>query len=141
MTRVYWDTMLFVYWLEGQGVLAARVSAIRSSMANRGDRLCASNLTLCEMLAFPVKRHDRAGAEQLQTFFASHALEVLPFPVQAAPRFAAIRAEYGLAPPDALHLAIAATAGVDLFLTNDHRLHRLKIPGIDFIAGLDTNLY
>jgi len=23
----------------------------------------------------------------------------------------------------------------------DRRLHRLKIPGIDFIAGLDTNLY
>jgi len=43
--------------------------------------------------------------------------------------------------PDALHLAIAATAGVNLSLTNDRRLHRLKIPGIDFIAGLDTNLY
>ncbi|HEY7838794.1 MAG TPA: hypothetical protein VIC54_09360 [Terriglobales bacterium] len=43
--------------------------------------------------------------------------------------------------PDALHLAIAATAGVNLFLTNDRRLHRLKVPGIDFIAGLDTNLY
>jgi hypothetical protein len=45
-----------------------------------------------------------------------------------------------VSPPDAIHLASAAHASVDLFLTNDRRLQGLVIPGIDFIAGMDVNL-
>jgi predicted nucleic acid-binding protein len=46
-----------------------------------------------------------------------------------------------VAPADAIHLAAAAHSGVNLFLTNDEKLQRLVIPGIDFIAGLDVNLF
>jgi hypothetical protein len=34
----------------------------------------------------------------------------------------------------------AAITGVDLFLTNDPRMHSLSIPGIGFIAPLDRAL-
>ena len=44
-------------------------------------------------------------------------------------------------PADAIHLASAAAAGVDLFLTNDRALQPLLIPGIHFIAGLGVNLF
>ena len=54
---------------------------------------------------------------------------------------ARIRAENRVSPPDAIHLASAAQAGVELFLTNDHRVRGLVIPGIDFIAGMDVNLF
>lgn len=40
----------------------------------------------------------------------------------------------------AIHLACAAEARVDLFLTHDKRLAREIIPGIQFIATLDTNV-
>jgi len=46
-----------------------------------------------------------------------------------------------LAPADAIHLACAAQAGVDVFLTNDQGLARQIVPGIQFIAGLDCNLF
>ena len=39
-----------------------------------------------------------------------------------------------------MHLATAAQAGVNLFLTHDHRLKKLTIHGIDFIAGMDVNV-
>ena len=39
-----------------------------------------------------------------------------------------------------IHLACAATAGTDLFLTNDHKLVGKIVPGIQFIAGLESNI-
>ena len=38
MTRVFWDTNLFVYLFEG-GAFAARVKQVRSRMLERGDQL------------------------------------------------------------------------------------------------------
>jgi len=42
-----------------------------------------------------------------------------------------------LSAPDALQLACASAAGVDLFVTNDARLQNNKVEGIQFIVSLD----
>ena len=76
----------------------------------------------------------------IREFFQSSAVELLPFDAETAEIFARIRAEHNVSPADAIHLASAAQGRVDLFLTNDRQLCRLNIPGIHFIAGLDTNL-
>jgi predicted nucleic acid-binding protein len=39
--------------------------------------------------------------------------------------------------PDAIQLACAAAAGIDLFITNDDRLSKFHVQGIHFITGLD----
>jgi len=67
-------------------------------------------------------------------------VELLPFTVETAERYARIRGDNRVSPPDAIHLASAAHAGVNLFLTNDHRFARASDSGIDFIAGMDVNL-
>jgi len=41
---------------------------------------------------------------------------------------------------DAVHLACAASAGMDLFLTGDGDLQKLYVPGIQFIADYDNPL-
>jgi hypothetical protein len=46
----------------------------------------------------------------------------------------------GLRPADSIHLASAAQAGTDLFPTNDKNLVGKIVPGIQFIAPLDTQL-
>jgi hypothetical protein len=38
-------------------------------------------------------------------------------------------------------LACAAQAGTDLFLTNDKNLLGKNVPGIQFIASLETQLF
>ncbi len=68
-------------------------------------------------------------------------VKLIPFDVNRAARYAKIRATNADTPAGAIHLASAAESRVNLFLTNDHRLHSLIIPGIDFIAGLDVNLF
>ena len=62
---------------------------------------------------------------------------VLPFDLGAARRFAEIRQDRSIRAPDAVQLACAAQAGVDLFITNDERLSRKKIPAIQFIQSLE----
>jgi uncharacterized protein len=37
-----------------------------------------------------------------------------------------------------MHLACAASAGIDLFLTSDKQLLKLDVPGIQFIADFTT---
>ena len=47
-----------------------------------------------------------------------------------------IRADRSIASADAIQLACAAQAQVDLFLANDRRLAGKTIPGLQFIANL-----
>jgi predicted nucleic acid-binding protein len=134
VTRVFWDTNLFVYLLEG-GAFAARVREVRSRMLERGDRLLTSALTLGELL---VKPHEKGAAvvRDHETTIRQIAT-ILPFDAAAAPRYAAIRADRAIKAPDAIQLACAAVGEVDLFITNDDRLSRKQVPGVKFITSLN----
>ncbi len=141
MTRVYWDTIFFIYWFENHPVHAPRVDHIFRSIQSRGDRLCASYLTVGEIVAGPLKQKDSEGAAKVERFFDSGLVELLPFDRKSVGAFAHLRANQKVSPADAIHLACAGAGGVDLFLTNDKGLQRMKVPGIHFIAGLDVNLF
>ena len=141
MSRIYWDTMLFVYWMEGHPQYGQRVQEIHRKMEQRGDTLCTSVFVLGELLVKPHKLKKMDLTQAIRDFFQSSEIEVLPFDMEAAELFARIRAEHNVSPADAIHLASAAQARVELFLTNDRQLSRLNIPGVHFIASLDTNLF
>ena len=141
MSRIYWDTMLFVYLLELHPEFEPRVQHIAKTMAQREDTLVTSVFTIGEVLTGPYKKGAREAAVKIKAILGPPAVEVLPFAADTAERYAQIRSAYRVKPADAIHLASAAIAGVNLFLTNDHRLSKCVIPGIDFIAGLDVNLF
>ena len=141
MSRVYWDSMVFVYWLEDHPSYAPRVEYIFQSMMARGDRFCASYLSIGEVLARPLKQKQVQLVERIEQFFDSGLMEMLPFDRRAAGEFARLRATANVTPADAIHLACAGAAGVDLFLTHDKSLHKLRVKGIQFIAGLDVNVF
>jgi predicted nucleic acid-binding protein len=61
---------------------------------------------------------------------------VIPFDLKAARIYSSLRSSRTLKPPDALQLSCAASVGVDLFITNDDRLERERVPGIQFIVSL-----
>lgn len=135
MSRVFWDTNLFVYLIEDKGERTERVAALRRRMFERNDELLTSALTLGELLVKPIGAGDddlRSRYEQAITAGAT----VLPFDARAAPRFAEIRQDRSIRAPDAIQLACAAAAGTDLFVTNDERLSRKNVPGIEFIQSL-----
>jgi predicted nucleic acid-binding protein len=140
MSRIYWDSMLFVYWLENNPLYAQRVAAVHSHMRERNDSLITSAVTLGEVLAGAYRRGPASRAEDVRGALLSLVSEVVPFNVDTADCYARIRGSTNISSPDAIHLACAASAGTDLFLTNDKNLIGKVIPGIHFIAGLDSNI-
>ena len=134
MTRVFWDTNLFVYLFEG-GAFAARVRQIRARMLERGDLLVTSALTLGELMVKPREHGEDAVRDHESTI--RQIATILPFEAASASHYAAIRADRAIKTPDAIQLACAATGGVDLFITNDDRLSRKHVPGVKFIASLN----
>ena len=136
MSRVFWDTNLFIYLFEGTGTPAKRVRDLRRAMLERGDQLLTSTLTLGEVLVKPMERGDEELARKYEEAITTTAV-MLPLDVKAARIYAAVRSDRSLRAPDAIQLACAAAAGVDLFITNDARLHSKHVAGIQFIVSLD----
>jgi predicted nucleic acid-binding protein len=141
VSRIYWDTMLFIYWLEDHPVFAKRVGAIRSRMDERHDQLITGAFTFGEILAGAYRKGVPHLAEESRRLLLSVVSEVVPFTIEAANHYARIRGSLGIAPADAVHLACAAQAGTDLFLTNDKQLVGKIIPGVQFIGSLDTQFF
>ncbi len=139
MSRIFWDTNLFIYLFEGSGRFSTQVMALRNRMLTRGDELFTSAITLGEILVKPIQNGDAKAVAYYQKLITTTAA-VIPFEEKAALVYARLRADRllrPLRPPDTIQLACAATAGVDLFITNDIHLHLKQIPGIQFIVPLD----
>ena len=137
MSRIFWDTNLFVYLLEDKGELTERIVSLRERMIERNDELLTSSLTLGEILVKPLEAGNEALARRYEQAIAT-AATIVPFDQSAAYAFAAVRRDRTIRPPDAIQLACASVADVDMFITNDHRLNRKVVPGVDFIRSLAT---
>jgi predicted nucleic acid-binding protein len=132
--------MLFIYWLENNPQFGQRVGTIRARMEERGDQLITGTFTFGEVLAGPYRIGPVKIVDESKRLLRSVVSEVVSFTLEAADHYARIRGMLGIPPADAIHLACAAHAGTDLFLTNDNRLIGKVVPGIQFIASLDTQL-
>ena len=137
MSRIYWDTMLFIYLLEDNEQYASRVESIYNRMQARGDALFTSFLSLGELLAGARRLSQRE--KELRDDFAAMKVQLLPFDGGAVETFASLRAVQKLATADSIHLACAASRGVDLFLTGDKRLAKQIVPGIQFVSSIDAS--
>jgi predicted nucleic acid-binding protein len=136
MSRVFWDTNLFIYLFEGTGALGKRVRDLRRAMVARGDQLLTSTLTLGEVLVKPIEQGDQELVGMYEDAITRTSV-MIPLDVKAAKTYAALRSDRTLRAPDAIQLACAASAGVDLFITNDTRLQSRHVEGIQFIVSLD----
>lgn len=133
--------MLFIYLLEEHQIHGPRIEAILRRMSERGDLLCTSSLTLGEVLVAPYRSHQEERVVMAEALFRDPHLKVLSFTPNTARIYASIRATHRVAPADAIHLACASEAGVDLFLTNDRTLIGRSVPGVKFIGGLNTDVF
>ena len=88
MSRIFWDTNLFIYLFE------TPPNSLRASSH------CASECTSA-----------------------------------AAQTYAEIRRDRSVRAPDAIQLACAADARIDLFITNNHRVTRKTVGGIQFVQS------
>jgi predicted nucleic acid-binding protein len=136
VSRVFWDTNLFIYLFEDYGGLSQRVADIRGRMLERRDELFTSTLTLGEVLVKPAE----AGNVSLKTQYEEaivRSATLIPLSRDAARLYADIRRDRSIRAPDAIQLACAASARVDLFVTNDDRLAAKTVAGIQFIQSVE----
>jgi predicted nucleic acid-binding protein len=136
LSKVFFDTMLFIYMFEGVEPFRSRMLEIRKRMVERGDRIVTSAMTLGEVLVRPTKQGQTSLIEQYDRAIRATS-QVVAFDASVAWRYASLRATHTIRSADAIQLACAAHFGVDLFITNDKNLHKLDVPGIGFIAPLD----
>ena len=123
VSRIFWDTNLFIYLIEDQGKHEEKVAALLKRMIEREDDLLTSALTLGEVLVKPM---ETGNADLMQSYEQMIVLDatVVPFDLHAAPKFAEIRQDRSIKTPDAIQLACASAANTDLFIANDDRLSK-----------------
>jgi len=138
MSRIFWDSMIAVYLLEDHPQFAPRVMQILERSLKRNDLLFTSYLALGEILAGIAKSPQPEKTQQVKAVLEEIGFSYLPFDSGAVEPFSQLRAKQKLKVADCIHLACAASAGIDLFLTGDKQLLKLDIPGIQFIADFNT---
>lgn len=137
MSRVFWDTHLFLYLLRGPDELSRKVRALGQRLIERNDQLYTSTLTLAEVLVKPLEEGRTEWASKVEATLAPPAVLLVPFDRASARIYARLRRDRSIRAPDAIQLSCAAQAGCDLFITNDDRLSRKVVPGIQFIVSLE----
>jgi predicted nucleic acid-binding protein len=136
MSRIFWDTNLFIYLFEDYGAFSKAAGELRSKMVERGDQLLTSTLTMGEVLVKPTERGDSELCRKYEKAISVAAI-LIPLDVKAAKIYAKLRSGRSFKAPDAIQLACAASVGVDLFVTNDEKLHGKRVDGIQFVVALD----
>ncbi|MCC6344479.1 MAG: type II toxin-antitoxin system VapC family toxin [Bryobacterales bacterium] len=140
MSRIFLDTNLFIYFYEDCGEPTRRTQELFARMSARNDEIYTSALTLGELLVKPVGKENEQLVRLYESRLGPPAITIIPFDRACASHFARIRRDRSIKAPDAIQLACAAQARCDLFLTNDDRLSRKIIQGIQFIASAERAL-
>ena len=138
---VYVDANAVIYSVE-------RVEPYRSLLAPMWEEaragrftLASSELVALETLIKPL-RDGNARLEMLfRSILAAAEMELIPATLATWDDAARIRAETGLATPDALHAATALRAGCVAFITNDadfRRVEGLPVVVLDDLVEAET---
>ncbi|MFZ0745763.1 MAG: PIN domain-containing protein [Terracidiphilus sp.] len=138
MSRIFWDTMLLIYLLEGHPTYSERAEKLLARARRRGDSLYTSYLALGEIMAGVEKSPQPLKIQTVRRTLDEMGFSFLPFDDGAVAPFSSLRGRHKVKIADSIHLACAASAGIDLFLTGDKQLIKLDVPGIQFIADFNT---
>jgi predicted nucleic acid-binding protein len=141
VARIFWDANLFIYLFEDKGPLTGRVEEIRRGMMERRDTLYTSSLAAGEVLAGPLQAGREDVWEAYLRFFRGPAVHLIPFDLAAAAVYSRIRQDRSISRADAMHLACAGAAQIDLFITNDDRLTRKRVAGVKFVTSVAAAPY
>ena len=83
MSRIFWDTNIFVYLIEDYPVLSTHAFELRERMLERNDQLFTSTMTLGELLIKPLEVGDKDGVLKYQTLLTTGTV-LIPFEQRAA---------------------------------------------------------
>jgi len=141
MSRIFWDTMLFIYLMDDHPEFASRTRELLERAYKRGDSLYTSYLALGEIIAGAEKSPRPQTPTEIVETISEMGFSFLPFDGGAIAPFGNLRSVKKLKVADSIHLACAASAGMDLYLTGDTQRFKLDVPGIQFIADFNSTIF
>jgi len=122
----YLDSVIVIYYLADTGPFQARAARRLAALLASGSGIAISDLVRLECRVGPIKTGNARELADFETFFSSPDVQKIILTPAIFDRAAEIRARFGFATTDAIHLAAAMESGCDLFLTNDARLTRFS---------------
>ena len=137
MSRIFFDSNLFIYLVEDELGTGIKVDQLLERMQLRGDQLFTSSFTIGEVLVRPIEENNQVLVAKFQSLFRSSDVNIILFDEKAALEYAVIRQDRSIRAPDTIQLACASAAKCDFFVTNDERLSRRIVSGIQAIVSLD----
>ena len=129
-SRLYLDTNVWIYALEGYAVFTAALSALFTRI-DAGELVAlTSEFTVAEVLVKPFADGNVPLQQRYtETLRDRRSLRIVPLSREILIAAARLRAQVAtLKMPDALHAATALTEGVDYLISNDARL--AAVPGL-----------
>jgi predicted nucleic acid-binding protein len=132
--RVYFDTNVFIYLVEGYVDFETSLNEIRESTLHQEAEIFTSELTLSEVLVLPFRSNNTEFVNIYRQFIEdSGAFNLIPTTRETYVRASLFRAQMGLKMADAIHVATAVECGSDIFVSNDTGL---KVPKGMALVGL-----
>lgn len=128
-SRLYLDTNIWIYAVEGIEPHAPRLAALFSRVDSGAMAVLTSELSLLEALVKPIQDGKPDLALAYETALSpSPGVGIVPVSRAILVEAAKLRATRALRTPDAVHLATASVQEADAILTNDARWR--GIPGV-----------
>ena len=121
--RLYLDTAPVIYTVEQVPIFSALVD---TRLSSPDIVLVASDLTRLECRVRPLREGNTKLLMEYDTFFEWAVAEIIALSRDVIDLATEIRAQDGVNTPHTIHLAVAANANCEVFLTNDHRLDRFS---------------
>ncbi|MHC5736342.1 type II toxin-antitoxin system VapC family toxin [Nostoc sp.] len=137
-TKVYLDTNIWIYALEGYPAFVQDLTQLFQSIDRGNLSVVTSELSLAEVLVKPVQNHDLAQQTTYQQLIInSQNLRVIPVSRQVLIEAAQLRASINIKLPDAIHAATALLTQCSTFLTNDQRFR--SVPNLSVFLLSEMN--
>ena len=118
------DTNIFIYYFQKHPLFGPKTREMFEYFSENKIVAITSNITLIELLAFPLPPN---LLKQLENDLLSFPiLKVQEVTNQIALESARIRREYGFRLPDSIQIATALQAKAQAFISNDQKLKQFK---------------
>lgn len=121
------DTMLFIYSMEAKKPYMPMLESIFYYVENGLAKGVTSIITLTEILVKPIKDRNVEAVKDYKFLLNNFPnLKMVNIDAKVAEKGAELRAKYGIRTPDALQVASAIENQATIFLSNDHKLKKIK---------------
>ena len=125
--RVYFDSNIFIYFLDGHPVYFSAVARLLNACLTREIFGATGDVAVAEVMVDAYKQTDVGLIARFKQFFGQEQfLSIAGHNTTVFDDAAQLAARNGLKFVDALHLATATSIGCTAFVTNDRRIASIE---------------